>query len=153
MTDPSPNNEAVVHVRSGPLVGAVLGRVVGMLAARAQCPIDRLDDAILLTDAVAAHAPVHARNSHVHVVVHAYPDGEGPMGLRASIDERRLSLVVTDRGRGIVPRPDSPGLGLGLPLIATLAESLELGTGRLDETEVRMTFDLGAPVSGDGVLA
>jgi len=38
-------NEAVVRVRSGPLVAAVLGRVVGMLAARAQCPIDRLDDA------------------------------------------------------------------------------------------------------------
>jgi serine/threonine-protein kinase RsbW len=85
-----------------------------------------------------------------NVVVHAYPDREGPMGLRASIDERRLSLVVTDRGRGIVPRADSPGLGLGLPLIATLAESLELGTGRLEETEVRMTFDLGAPVTEDG---
>jgi anti-sigma regulatory factor (Ser/Thr protein kinase) len=85
-----------------------------------------------------------------NVVVHAYPEGEGPMGLRASIDERRLSLVVTDRGRGIVPRPDSPGLGLGLPLIATLAESLELGTGRSEETEVRMTFDLGAPVGDDG---
>jgi anti-sigma regulatory factor (Ser/Thr protein kinase) len=88
-----------------------------------------------------------------NVVVHAYPEGEGPMGLRASIDERHLSLVVTDRGRGIVPRPDSPGLGLGLPLIATLAESLELGTGRSEETEVRMTFDLGAPAIDDGGFA
>jgi serine/threonine-protein kinase RsbW len=85
-----------------------------------------------------------------NVVVHAYPEGEGPMGLRASIDDRRLYLVVTDRGRGIVPRPDSPGLGLGLPLIATLAESLELGTGKLEETEVRMTFHLGAPVTNGG---
>jgi serine/threonine-protein kinase RsbW len=85
-----------------------------------------------------------------NVVVHAYPEGEGPMGMRASIDDRRLLLVVTDRGRGIVPRPDSPGLGLGLPLIATLAESLELGTGRLEETEVRMSFDLGDPVSAGG---
>ena len=85
-----------------------------------------------------------------NVVVHAYTESEGPMGLRASIDDRRLYLVVTDRGRGIVPRPDSPGLGLGLPLIATLAESLELGTGRLEETEVRMTFDLGAPVVAGG---
>jgi len=75
------------------------------------------------------------------------------MGLRASIEGRSLSLVVCDRGRGIVPRPDSPGLGLGLPLIATLAESLELGTGRSEETEVRMTFDLGAPISDGGVLA
>ena len=54
MSEGSTANEAVVRIRSGPLVGAVLGRVVGMLAARAQCPIDRLDDAILLTDAVAA---------------------------------------------------------------------------------------------------
>jgi serine/threonine-protein kinase RsbW/stage II sporulation protein AB (anti-sigma F factor) len=61
--------------------------------------------------------------------------------------------VVTDRGRGIVPRPDSPGLGLGLPLIATLAESLELGTGNLEETEVRMTFDLGGPAAAAGSLA
>ena len=42
----------------------------------------------------------------------------------------------------MLPRADSPGLGLGLPLIATLAESLELGTGDDDQTEVRMTFDL-----------
>ena len=88
-----------------------------------------------------------------NVVVHAYPDVEGPMGLRASIEGRSLSLVVIDRGRGIVPRPDSPGLGLGLPLIATLAESLELGTGLSEETEVRMTFDLGTPVSDDGAFA
>lgn len=88
-----------------------------------------------------------------NVVVHAYPDGEGPMGLRALIDDRRLYLVVLDRGRGIVPRPDSPGLGLGLPLIATLAESLELGTGRGEETEVRMVFDLGAPISDGGEAA
>jgi serine/threonine-protein kinase RsbW len=85
-----------------------------------------------------------------NVVVHAYPGGEGPMGLRASIADRRLYLVVIDRGRGIVPRPDSPGLGLGLPLIATLAESLELGTGHDEETEVRMIFDLGAPFGDDG---
>jgi serine/threonine-protein kinase RsbW len=85
-----------------------------------------------------------------NVVVHAYPGSEGPMGLRASIDDRRLYLVVLDRGRGIVPRPDSPGLGLGLPLIATLAESLELGTGHDEETEVRMIFDLGAPFAGEG---
>jgi anti-sigma regulatory factor (Ser/Thr protein kinase) len=85
-----------------------------------------------------------------NVVVHAYPGSEGPMGLRASIDDRRLHLVVLDRGRGIVPRPDSPGLGLGLPLIATLAESLELGTGSDEQTEVRMVFDLGAPFADEG---
>jgi serine/threonine-protein kinase RsbW len=74
MTDVAAN-EATVRVRSGPLVGPVLGRVVGMLAARAQCPIDRLDDALLITDAVAAHAPRYVLNGCVSVVVRA--DGEG----------------------------------------------------------------------------
>jgi serine/threonine-protein kinase RsbW len=88
-----------------------------------------------------------------NVVVHAYPDGEGPMGVQAAIDARTLTLVVTDRGRGLVPRTDSPGLGLGLPLIATLAQALELGTGESEETQVRMTFDLDARPSADGTAS
>jgi anti-sigma regulatory factor (Ser/Thr protein kinase) len=78
-----------------------------------------------------------------NVVIHAYDDGEdGSLEVDASIDDRRLTVVIRDQGRGIVPRPDSPGLGLGLPLIATLAESLELGKDDADRTEVRMTFAL-----------
>jgi anti-sigma regulatory factor (Ser/Thr protein kinase) len=78
-----------------------------------------------------------------NVVIHAYDDDEdGSLEVDASIDDRRLTVVIRDEGRGIVPRPDSPGLGLGLPLIATLAESLELGKDDADRTEVRMTFAL-----------
>jgi serine/threonine-protein kinase RsbW len=68
-------NEATLTVRQHELLGPVLGRVVGMLAARAQCPIDRLDDALLLTDAVAAHAPSQAANGRV--VVHVRADADG----------------------------------------------------------------------------
>jgi hypothetical protein len=68
-------NEATVTVHRAELLGPVLGRVVGMLAARAQCPIDRLDDALLLTDAVAAHAPSHTADGHVTVRIHAEPAG------------------------------------------------------------------------------
>ncbi len=77
-----------------------------------------------------------------NVVVHAYNGVEGPLEVEVSVDGRRLMVVVRDRGRGIVPRPDSPGLGLGLPLIATLAESLELGRDDEEHTEIRMTFRL-----------
>jgi anti-sigma regulatory factor (Ser/Thr protein kinase) len=78
-----------------------------------------------------------------NVVIHAYDDDEdGALEVDASIVDRRLTVIIRDRGRGIVPRPDSPGLGLGLPLIATLAESLELGKDDSDRTEVRMTFAL-----------
>jgi hypothetical protein len=55
--DPEPVfNQAWVGIVRGPLSAPVLGRVVGMLAARADCPIDRLDDALLVADAVAAKA-------------------------------------------------------------------------------------------------
>ncbi|MGH2855319.1 MAG: ATP-binding protein, partial [Solirubrobacteraceae bacterium] len=63
-----------------------------------------------------------------NVVVHAYPDGEeGPMEVLATLLVDELRVVVRDEGKGIGPRPDSPGLGLGLPLIASLTESVELG--------------------------
>ena len=68
-------NEATLTVQRPELLGPVLGRVVGMLAARAQCPIDRLDDALLLTDAVAAHAPGHTAEGRVTIHVHTEPAG------------------------------------------------------------------------------
>ena len=82
-----------------------------------------------------------------NVVVHAYPDGEeGQLEILATLQEEKLVVVVRDEGPGIGPRPDSPGLGLGLPLIASLTESVQLGRDDEDErTEVCMTF----PLSGD----
>jgi serine/threonine-protein kinase RsbW len=78
-----------------------------------------------------------------NVVVHAYPDGrEGPLEVLACMEGQELTVVVRDEGDGITPRPDSPGLGLGLPLIASLAESVNLGRDEQERTEVRMTFSL-----------
>jgi serine/threonine-protein kinase RsbW len=86
-----------------------------------------------------------------NVVVHAYPDGaEGPMEVLASVTEDELLVTVRDEGPGLGPRPESPGLGLGLPLIASLTESLELGHDAQGRTEVRMRFQLSEPPSVDG---
>jgi len=101
-----------------------------------------LGDVLEVGDQTLSDIKLAVTEACTNVVVHAYPDGEGPLDVRAAVDQRRLTVVVADEGRGILPRADSPGLGLGLPLIATLAESLELGTGSDDRTEVRMTFDL-----------
>ncbi len=130
MSEQTVSNEAVVRVRSGPLVSAVLGRVVGMLAARAQCPIDRLDDAILLTDAVAAHAPVHAQNMHVHVVVAA--DDEHL--------ELRVSELRPDGGRRLLADGDLPGVG---NVFDRVADDVHAGTspnGETGELILRLNF-------------
>ena len=97
----SATNEATVSIRKGPLVGPVLGRVVGMLAARAQCPIDRLDDAMLLTDAVAAHAPTHTADAHVLVVVAA---DEGGL-------ELRVGALSREGADGLLADAELPGVG------------------------------------------
>jgi serine/threonine-protein kinase RsbW len=111
-----------------------------------------LGDVLEVPDQTLSDIKLAVTEACTNVVVHAYPDGEGPLAVRARVDERVLTVVVADDGRGISPRPDSPGLGLGLPLIATLAESLELGTGPTDHTEVRMTFNLNG-AGDDSVLA
>src|ERR1700722_10022742 len=78
-----------------------------------------------------------------NVVVHAYPDGtEGPLEVLASLTDQELSVIVRDEGTGIAPKPDSPGLGLGLPLIASLADSVQLGRDEQERTEVQMVFSL-----------
>jgi serine/threonine-protein kinase RsbW len=106
-------------------------------------------DVVQMPDQTLADVKLAVTEACTNVVVHAYPNGDGPMGLRASVDEGILRVVVVDEGRGILPRADSPGLGLGLPLIATLAESLELGTGSNEETEVRMSFRLDIEAGDD----
>ncbi|MEY2532432.1 MAG: hypothetical protein QOF29_342 [bacterium] len=110
-------NEAAVSVRKGPLVGPVLGRVVGMLAARAQCPIDRLDDAMLLTDAVAAHAPAHTPDEHVRVVVAA---DEGSL-------ELRVSALGSNGARGLLDDAELPGVGNVFTRVADEVDALGSG--------------------------
>jgi anti-sigma regulatory factor (Ser/Thr protein kinase) len=82
-----------------------------------------------------------------NVVVHAYAGRPaGPLDVLATVLEDELTVIVRDEGPGIGPHPGSPGLGLGLPLIASLAESVQLGRDERERTEVCMTFSLsGAP--------
>jgi hypothetical protein len=122
-------NEASLAVRKGPLVGPVLGRVVGMLAARAQCPIDRLDDAMLLTDAVAAHAPAHTTDAHVQVVVAA--DDEGL--------ELRVGALSRDGAKSLLEDADLPGVGNVFTRVADEVDARSSGDGA-GELVLRLLF-------------
>jgi serine/threonine-protein kinase RsbW len=102
-----------------------------------------LADVVDVDEQTLADIKLAITEACTNVVVHAYEDGEtGRLEVDASIDDDLLTVVIRDGGHGIVPRPDSPGLGLGLPLIASLTETLELGKDDADHTEVRMTFRL-----------
>lgn len=79
-----------------------------------------------------------------NVVVHAYPPGDtGPLIVQASVDGNEIVVTVVDQGQGMTPRPDSPGLGLGLPLIANLSDRLEIQEGPESVgTQLEMVFAL-----------
>jgi serine/threonine-protein kinase RsbW len=104
-----------------------------------------LGEALRLDPQTLSDVKLAVTEACTNVVVHAYGEGDGPMEVAATIDDDLLRVVVRDEGLGILPRPDSPGLGLGLPLIATLTESLELGKATDDRTEVTMVFRLHDP--------
>ena len=62
-----------------------------------------------------------------NAVIHAYDERE-PGRFRVCVEraDGTVRVVVTDWGRGMRPRFDSPGLGLGLPVITRVASSLEV---------------------------
>ena len=80
-----------------------------------------------------------------NAVNHAYA-GEDPGEVRVKLNvnerEKELQLVIEDDGRGMIPRPDSPGLGLGLPLIATVSERFDTTTAPGEGTRLCVWFRL-----------
>jgi anti-sigma regulatory factor (Ser/Thr protein kinase) len=88
--------------------------------------------ALAVTEAIT-NAVVHAyvddpEPGEIEVVVERMPEGDG------------IRILVCDEGRGMMPRTDSPGLGLGLPLVATLAERFEVEARAGGGTRVLMAF-------------
>ena len=91
-----------------------------------------------------AEMQVAVSEALTNVVVHAYrnSDDVGDVRIDAEVHDDDLVISVRDYGLGMGPRPDSPGLGLGLAIIARLTKSS--ATRRCEDggTEVRMTFEL-----------
>jgi anti-sigma regulatory factor (Ser/Thr protein kinase) len=96
-------------------------------------------------DALAA-VSLAVSEAVTNAVLHAYLDRDTPgtVEVRAHSEDERVVVVVADEGRGMLPRTDSPGLGLGLPLIAQMTQSLEVHDRPGGGTEIRMSFALDA---------
>src|SRR4051812_40839744 len=84
-----------------------LRRAVAAVARRAGMPAAAVDAVRLAASEAASNA-----------VIHAYREEAGDLRLRARVEDGELQLVIADDGSGVAPRTDSPGLGLGLPIMA-----------------------------------
>lgn len=91
------------------------------------------------TNSIAVAVGEACTNVAVHAYRHSTP---GEMVVSASVVGDDLKVQVTDHGVGMAPRSDSPGIGMGLPLISRLSDALETKTADGGGTEVCMRFSL-----------
>jgi serine/threonine-protein kinase RsbW len=85
-----------------------------------------------------------ANNAAQHAYVGRSP---GPVTLVAWLEFEDVLIELRDEGRGMSPRIDSPGTGLGLPIMGRLADQLDITAGPGgDGTIVRMRFRAGPVV-------
>lgn len=93
-------------VAAGPLLGPVLARVIAIHASRSDLPVDRVNDALLIADAVAARAPSQVDDGRVAVTVQSLPGRlevrVGP--LRSGGAERLLAGAALPQGERVVER-------------------------------------------------
>ncbi len=129
---PSDLPDLELSLSASPENVAVVRHVLGGIADALALSPDRLADVRLAVSEACANA-----------VIHAYPEGSpGLLDFELSARAETLEIVVRDHGSGMMPRTDSPGFGVGLPLIASVADGLELANRDGGGTEVRMSFSL-----------
>jgi stage II sporulation protein AB (anti-sigma F factor) len=83
-----------------------------------------------------------------NAIIHAYVDEPRPGDVEvfaARHEDNGLEIQVCDDGRGMMPRTDSPGLGVGLPLVAKLAKHFRVETRPTGGTAVSMVFAVHDP--------
>ena len=123
-----------VTVAVGPLVGPVLSRVVGIHAARAELPVDRLNDAVLVADAIAARAPAFTVGDRLPVSVQS---GHGRL-------EVRIGPLRPGGGRRVLEGAALPGVG---SVIERLADAVRVREGAGGDEYLVIRID--ATASGD----
>jgi serine/threonine-protein kinase RsbW len=118
----------------------------------------RPDEAAPLRRMVVAHAAAHGMAARrlselalavgealANAVVHAYRDQPaGTVEVTSRLSDGLLVITVSDRGGGLVPREDSPGMGLGLPMISQIVDDLRISEPEGGGTELRMSFTMPA---------
>lgn len=102
--------ETRMRVPAGELVAPVLSRVIGMYAARADFSVDRLSDAILLSDAISAQEPDQFPDATAQVAISEEDEG-GAFTVR-------LGPLLEGGGERLLRRMRIPELGASLEGLA-----------------------------------
>jgi serine/threonine-protein kinase RsbW len=110
--------------------------------ARARSAVVRLAEREGASESLRSALVLAVSEACSNVVMHAYADAPGHFEVRAGRVDDLLSVEVRDSGGGMRPRVDSPGLGLGLPLIARLADRFEIEHPDGQGVVMRMHFQL-----------
>jgi len=98
-------------------------------------------EALRLPDPVIEDMRLAVTEACTNVVRHAYADGApGPVEILIRPVGDVLQVIVSDEGRGLGLSDDTAGPGLGLPLIAALAHSLEIEQAPSAGSRLRMSF-------------
>lgn len=120
-----------------------------MDAIPASVPALRSEVAAFVTDAgigepLLTAVKLAVSEAVTNAVLHAYVGAATPGAVRVAAWLERDSLLVevSDDGGGMMPRLDSPGLGVGLPFIADTADTLDIGSSPAGGAQLRMTFAL-----------
>jgi hypothetical protein len=128
MSDLATETPTRISIAAGPLVGPVLRRVVGMFAARADLPLDRLDDAVLVADVLAARAPAHVAAETVDVA----------LASRVRAVDLRVGPLRAGGGRALVVDAAVPGVG---NVIEQLADETAIETeGEHEFLRLRLAY-------------
>jgi serine/threonine-protein kinase RsbW len=131
----APRTDVTLTLPALPANVAVVRHVLGAFAESMRLPDELIEDLRLaVTEACT------------NVVRHAYPAGDpGAVEVRIEPGEERVYIVVADSGRGIGTSSDTSGPGLGLPLIAAIADTVDVQSAPGGGSRVAMSFARRAP--------
>ncbi len=129
-------NEATLRMVVGPLAGPTICRLVSILIGRARCPLDRLDDAMLVCDAIVDHAPAHLAG--------------GQLGVAVAVSDSSLELRVgplAERGaEAVLADATIPGIGNVLTQVSDRVDVRAVPGG--EELVIGLDFDGAGRPSG-----
>ena len=106
-----------LRLAKGPLAGPVLCRVVSMVLARADCPVDRLDDALLACEEIATHGLGFVADGHMSVTVTTAKDQL----------ELRVGELAEQGAEGMLSAAVVPGVG---NVLERVSDELRVEPGR-----------------------